>query len=103
MTAEDNIGLRIEKYRKILRTWDLKTALGSFEVIFSHKNAAALAGFGSAVFGAPFSVAGMLGASATIGSVGVHLKKRQVEKLELANSDPIRYLVNIRDKIASKT
>lgn len=100
--AEDRISQRIEKYQDTLKTWGMKTALSSLEVIFSHKNAAALAGFGSAAFGAPFSVAGMLGASATIGTLGVHLKKRQIEKLEFANGDPIRYLVNVQEKVEKR-
>lgn len=95
--VEDSILKKIEIYQEKSKTWGLQTRHSVLELLFSHKNAAAIAGFSSCLFGAPLTQAALIGASATLGAVGVQLQKRSSEKLAFLQSDPIRYLVNLKN------
>lgn len=93
---EDQLAKRIERHEAVIRKWGMNTLETSLELMLSHKNTAALAGFASTVFGVPFSSAVVLGASATLANVGFHLRRRQRQKHELMNHDPTRYVFNAR-------
>jgi len=94
---EDSLQLRLDRYNATAKSWDAKTHRTSLELLFSHKNIGAIAGFASALSGAPLTSALVAGMSVTIGQIGIHLKTRKAEKLEFMNSDPIRYLSNLAD------
>ncbi|WP_290620886.1 MULTISPECIES: hypothetical protein [unclassified Arsukibacterium] len=95
--VEDQLFKRIENHEAAVKKWGMDTFETSIELILSHKNSAALAGFASTIFGAPISSAILLGASATLANVGFHLRKRRREKQQLMNLDPIRYIFKVRN------
>lgn len=96
--VEDELLRKIEMYRETAMSWSLETKLSTLEMVFSHKNAAAIAGFSTVLFGASITQSALLGFSATLGGVGVLAMKRRLAKKKLLNNDPIRYLVELQDK-----